>query len=152
MEKRDGTELEIDMESISKTMDYLISFDLTHSSGSGTGISLTQLRPQGAQIISQTQSRNSNILNWFNNYTETDKKKWVVQYKSPFKVYHVDDENPPEPFSWGDDRYERRLDAEKFSLKKLIGYAETVVVNPKEVERLKAKLETIEKDHPEWLI
>jgi hypothetical protein len=139
-------------------VDNLVNLGLIKQSG-GVALYVDKIRPQGVSISMSRQS--GGIANWFNQFT-VEKKKWVVQYKYPFKVYHVDDPNPPEPHSWGDDRYERRLEAEKLSLKYQINYIEsghhTEYNNlDKEtvfeiIKRLKTKLENIEEEHPEWLI
>lgn len=139
-------------------MDHLVTLD-TASKSSGIGISLSQVRPQGMKI--HNTYNGNNPINWFNNMF-VGKKKWVVEYKFPFGVKHIDDEVQSGPPSWSDNRFERRIDAEKLSLKNQIQYIKVEQHSEynkldKEtifeiIKKLEQKLEKIEEEHPEWLI
>lgn len=150
--KRDGEEVEFDLNVFKNTISQLAMLDsnmLDNSkSTSAVGIHLNKIRPAGAGIYGTMKG---NPLSWFDTMLGID-KPWVVAYKFPYDVINSNTKDNPKSLSWDDDRFDRRLDAEKYRLKKLIGYYTEVTPSPEKVSELEQELENIEEEHPEWII
>ena len=140
--KRDGQEVEFDLDNSKST--------------SAVGIHLNKIRPDGAGIYGTLKG---NPLSWFDTMLCID-KPWVVAYKFPYDVINSNAKDNPNSLTWEEDKFERRLDAEKASLEKQIEYIKTskeFYDMDKElvfgmIRQLEYQLENIEEEHPEWII
>jgi len=142
--------------------DWLEAIKHGSAGGSGLGINLSNIRPQGATISSSAPSGVSGLITSFDaasmyptmmggsNYDIND-KSYHVSSKYPFVVKRMSPMAAMSPNSeWSDSvGFARRYDAEKASLEALCQWSdgnwEQDIINKK-------KLETFDEDHPEWLI
>lgn len=157
-----------------ESSDHLLSIDLASKAGSGTGIAVCQLRGIDSSIVNaNNRIYNMNIMNWLNTYT--DRSSWVVcgVYPDIVVFNSSDQEMIQKYYGVGSKIFDRRIDAEKNKLERIMTYIINLnapasrywpkiinmanchwVSEENKIIYIKAKytLDNLEEEHPEWLI